>query len=338
MNRSLLALAVAVSLTACESSAGPDLSGVFVCGLTDAGLEGWFNDVWVAARDDVYAVGVDVATRTGVVMHWDGSRWTRLYEVQNIELRGVWGSSPHDLHAVGNDWGTDNVGLLLDWNGEGWTETRVPWMLLFDVDGMSPTEVYAVGIDAEFEGPPIYAFDGTAWTRLGAVDTYPGLLAGIRPFESELLAVSGSSLVAFDGARWGSRELPPLREDHAIDWRALWGSTPDDLVLVGSEYIYTPGNFGTHGVILRQTASGWERQELEAHFRGVWGDGTEVVAVGSDGTVVRWDGDAWVHVNTPTDAVLWDVHGVSMEAVVAVGGHWSDYHGRYDAVALHCGR
>lgn len=337
MTRSFTTLVLMAALAACDSATAPEPPR-FACQASSVGLEGWFNDVWVFAADDAYAVGVEVYERTGVVMHWDGAAWSRVREVPDMELRGIWASGPDDIHVVGNDWGTRHLGLILDWDGTAWAETQVPWMLMLDVAGTSAGEIYAVGIDAQFEGPPIYAFDGTRWSRLGA-EIYPIIISAIRPFPGSLMGVGGGGLMAFNGTSWAALALPALEENHAIEWRGLWGATPDGVVLTGAEYDYTPGAYRVSGVILRRTPDGWMRNELAYPMRSVWGDGGGgLVAVGENGSVVRWDGGAWSFVETAVDAPLWGVHGADMTAALAVGGHFSPTLDTYEAVALHCGR
>jgi hypothetical protein len=55
-------------------------------------------------------------------------------------LRAVWGSSPTDVHAVGDD------GLVLDWNGQGWEAPKIgAGKDLTGLWGTGPDDLYAVG-------------------------------------------------------------------------------------------------------------------------------------------------------------------------------------------------
>ena len=72
-------------------------------------------------------------------------------------LRGIWGSGPDDLFAVGEK------GVALRYDGRSWS--RIPTGFedkeLRAVFGMSPTEVYAVG-----ESGLVLRFDGSGWSQV----------------------------------------------------------------------------------------------------------------------------------------------------------------------------
>jgi hypothetical protein len=71
-------------------------------------------------------------------------------------LRGVWGSTPDDAHAVGEK------GVALRFDGRRWYRVETPTdRELRAIFGLGPTQVYAVG-----EGGLVLRFDGTRWETL----------------------------------------------------------------------------------------------------------------------------------------------------------------------------
>ena len=79
---------------------------------------------------------------------------------------------------------------------------------------------------------------------------------------------------------------------------------------------------GTDGTILRFDGSLWRRETSGAtqHLKGVWGSGGGYVyAVGEGGTILRRGSQGWVAMASGTTASLHAVWGISMTDVVAVG-------------------
>ena len=103
-------------------------------------------DVWGSGRDDVWAVGVrtDVVAstllETGVMVHWDGSRWRVAPTGAPQVLRGLWGSGPDDAWGVGQG--------IVHWNGAAWTEHRTSEFFIQTLNavwGNDRDDVWAVG-------------------------------------------------------------------------------------------------------------------------------------------------------------------------------------------------
>jgi hypothetical protein len=92
------------------------LAGVSMASVTDGWAVGWIGDV----NNNVYRA---------LLLHWDGTRWTRVpvsVPVGMTELWSVSAASAADAWAVGLQ--TRNLGnlLLLHWNGSSWSEAPGP--------------------------------------------------------------------------------------------------------------------------------------------------------------------------------------------------------------------
>lgn len=94
--------------------------------------------------------------------------------------------------------------------------------------------------------------------------------------------------------------------------RAIWGSAPNDLFIVGEA-----------GTILRYDGVRWYEMDspTTVALRSVWGTGpTDVYAAGDEGVLLHFDGAAWTPVPSPTDRLLIQLWGAPGDAdVFAVG-------------------
>jgi uncharacterized repeat protein (TIGR01451 family) len=80
---------------------------------------------------------------------------------------------------------------------------------------------------------------------------------------------------------------------------------------------------GSDGTIVHYDGAAWSAMDsgTTESLRGVWGSAsTDVFAVGSDGTIVHYDGTSWSAMSSSTTDELWGVWGSSGIDVFAVGG------------------
>jgi hypothetical protein len=184
------------------------------------------NEVWLAAPDDIYAVGYQ-----GTIVHSTGNGvWTSQPSGVSTRLLDIWGSGPNDIYAVGDG------GVVLHSTGDGtWTKQMAPTLNTFvGVWGRSASDVYAVGHGATILQS---SGDGT-WSRRESgvgVDLY-----GVRGVGSELfVAGAGSTILhSTDGVMWQAQELG----GGATMLEMFAGRGPGDIVVVGDP-----------GVIMRAT-------------------------------------------------------------------------------------
>ncbi len=228
-----------------------DLEGVWMAAPDDIFAVGWYTvlhydgvswsymggntiknlrDVWGFAPDDVWAVGT-----YGQVIHYDGSTWTDVPTGTLKSLRAVWGAAPDDLFVVGEG------ATILHWDGDAFTPMEPPdgvTATLESVWGRADDDVYAVGA-----GGTILRYDGTQW-----LDDSP---AG---YDATFLAVGGTE---HDLVATGSHELllgPMLAvpenispadggemgDEYAISWTTQPGPDPHFSYVD----ISVPGMFG----------------------------------------------------------------------------------------------
>jgi hypothetical protein len=310
-----------------------------------SGIRGWtpmtsgtradLPDVWGTSGTDMFAVGelplnddLDVAS---VILHWDGTAWTRQLRESNLSLRGVWGSSSSDVYAVGLGFFTPEA-RIFHYDGTRWDE--VPGFVsdseelsFASVWGSSATDVFAVGaaFDGTFDGSLIYHYDGTTWERMStptgispvledvwgssATDVYA---VGVDNFEQPSVGV----ILRYDGGAW----LPVLAEDNLF-LRSVWGSSATDIFAAGFRVEESGDDSRVIGTVLHYDGTGWSpmsvpRTEILNEVAGT--SAADVFVVGNLGTVLHYDGTEWTRMR-PTNRELLGVWAASPSDVFAVG-------------------
>jgi hypothetical protein len=137
------------------------------------------NAIWGSGSSDIFAVGgyADWSTLSnyGVILHYDGTSWSKMLSGSNFFFQGVWGSSPTDVYAVGayyQFYGPQSATIyskIYHYDGAGWNEmssTNVG--LLNGVWGSGANSVFAVGGNGS-----ILRYDGSVWNAMTSGTTNP---------------------------------------------------------------------------------------------------------------------------------------------------------------------
>ncbi|HET6750030.1 MAG TPA: hypothetical protein VFL71_12305 [Actinomycetes bacterium] len=129
-------------------------------------------DAWAVGWGSTSPFG---GTAVGIALRWDGSSWRSvpIPQPSPIMLFGVVTLAPNDVWAVGHTYlgGPHWVPSVLHWDGTAWSRATIPAFpsggQLRDVVALSPTNVYAVGLDGEgFNARSLVLhWDGGSWTR-----------------------------------------------------------------------------------------------------------------------------------------------------------------------------
>jgi hypothetical protein len=130
------------------------------------------GDAWAVGWGSTSPFG---GTAVGIALRWNGSSWRSvpIPQPSSIMLFGVAALAPDDVWAVGHTYlgGPHWVPLILRWNGTAWSRATIPAFpsggQLRDVVALSPTNVYAVGLDGEgFNARSLVLhWNGSSWTR-----------------------------------------------------------------------------------------------------------------------------------------------------------------------------
>ncbi|HSD72021.1 MAG TPA: hypothetical protein VLE54_04485 [Thermoanaerobaculia bacterium] len=238
------------------------------------------SGVWGSSSEDVFAVG-----SRGVVLHFDGRRWTRQASGTGKNLAAVWAASSTEAFAVGLD------GVILHFDGRGWeTEKSGTSKSLLAVWGASARDVFAVG-----RGGTILHFDGRGWTRQASPTRYDlNSVWGSSATDVYAAGLHGT-LIQFDGKKW-------FQKDPSFGWH--WTFTA--LGGISAENVYAGGGRRPsgqlsdevlEGVVLRSDRATWtpvrggESQVVE----GIWAVAPDEVYLAGPGIngleqVRRFDG------------------------------------------------
>lgn len=226
----------------------------------------------------LYAVGG--APDRGVVMQFDGQRWTQAALGVDVPLLNwVHASSVSDVTVVGNR------GTVLRFDGTRWSAQTTPTMEhLWGVWGASANDLWAVGGTGQLDGvPTILHYDGAAWTSVAL----PAIQrANVHAFykvwgssASDVYVVGQRGVVVhYDGVAWS--ELLVGASDDLV---SVWGTSASNVVIVGGR-----GN----GIISLWNGSQWRTQSLSPlpGLNGVWMRAPSVAhAAGTNGELVRID-------------------------------------------------
>jgi hypothetical protein len=135
-----------------------DLREIADVDLTDACHELSLQAVWGSGPSDIWAVGYAYPSPAGptLVLHYDGSKWTREPVTDTDGLFDVWGTAADDVWIVGSS------GITHHFDGTEWSKIAAGTSLYrFGIWGAAAADVWAVG-----NGGSITRFDGTSWSLL----------------------------------------------------------------------------------------------------------------------------------------------------------------------------
>ena len=293
--------------------------------------------IWGSAPDDIWVAGG--MALGDVLLHWNGSAWTRRMDAPILDthgLNGLSGNRPDNIMVHGRS------GALLRWNGASWRPMEGGVTAsLWAVSGSSSQDVFVVGTadtPAGGKHTGLLRADHGRWrladwrTGFGATDLWAAA-------PDDLYVVSGEELVRrFDGAGWSALPMGFV----GIALQGVWGADP--------AHVFAVGGFATAGgpVVFEGGAGGWSVLAFEPEvsdgdllavhgvsvddvmavgtgglavrrrpgtrtmdvlstgttetLRDVWmASATEAFAVGDNGTLLHWDGTAWTAMTAAGD-------------------------------------
>ena len=147
--------------------------------------------IWGASESAVFAVGNE-----GLILRFDGTRWSQQASGTTVDLVTVWGNSATEVFAAGPRYvAKGESGVVLYFDGTSWSEKLAKKEIGFTgVWGASATEVYAsyhTHLPALRGG--LYRFDGSTWSEVLAGPT-AGFFAvgGAGPGKSVVVGGLGS--------------------------------------------------------------------------------------------------------------------------------------------------
>lgn len=251
---------------------------------------------------DVWAVGT-----SGQILRKAPTGWQQVDERAGNNWTSVWGISDKDIWIVGDS------GRMRHWDGSTLADASVRASASVNftgVFGFSSTDVWAVGND---NGNPVvlHLVDG-AWVAgsFGDVSFYEArAIWGRAP--DDIWVVGYYNLMHWDGSRWSEVFTPGEGTLYAVH-----GTSDGQIVAVGDN-----GRIIRYNPNLVEPSWVYDTSPTQAHLYGLYSDGRadHMVAVGSDGMMLRYTGSRWVRVNSGVSNNIRGIWLNSLSNVFIVG-------------------
>lgn len=292
-----------------------------------------------AGNDSIFVGGSN-----GVILRWTGTRWTRESSGTSEAINSIWAASPSDVFAVGSNWtwlhydgsAWSRHEELTSWYWPpAQTDTSVTVLNFTAVGGFSDG---GSGIVWALDSQGMVNFLSTAtWPGSVAADDYWGLYGVIQdgmvavPVTAPDVTPSNwvnlwgawsdaqlnSYLVGRHGTivrdtlattNWGGVNVISMPDPAKEDLFAIWGNTDTgNFVSVGSTG--TVVFFTKAGDVANWTQATVNSNPVTADLFGVCGTSeTDVIAVGTGGLVLQWNGTTWTRIAQPFQETLVNVY------------------------------
>jgi hypothetical protein len=270
-------------------------------------LSGSLMSVWGTSADDVWAVGGDPGDGP-MVIHWDGSTWTRLDTGSRGDLWWVHGFDGGPVYMGGKD------GRIFRYDG-AFTLMPTPGVqTVFGIWGSSPSDVWAVG-GREGGGGGAFAWrlDGDQWVDAAG---FPAELADKALWKMWGSGADDAWMVGDGGTavHWDGNGLEPVN---------LGGGESLFTVHYADGVYAAVGGFAT-ALVFENGGSSWDRVD-DGSFAGMVGvclvDGGRGFAVGNFAAFLERTDGVWSEAEGPATSET--LHAIWVDpdgGLWAVGG------------------
>lgn len=256
--------------------------------------------VWAASEDNVWVVG-----DRGLLAQWNGSEWTKLGVApdQTAPLFVVWGTASDDVWIGGHNvilhwhgtwtvktttfdvytihggsaddvWAGGADGALLHWDGATWSaKASNTTKHLVDIWATSATDARAIAAESNGVNPSLHAWNGTAWSLVGAIDFASGIWASSA---TDYWRVGDGTIYGPSGDEWS---------DANTTLRSICGVSATDIWAVGSPLSPNAGIVRHYDAMANWSAATTVVRDailldVYAHLSSAW-------TVGSSGVVLK---------------------------------------------------
>lgn len=267
--------------------------------------------VWGTSAQDVWAVGGDPGDGQGpLVLHYDGSAWTRLDSgKREADLWWVFGFEGGPVFMSGDG------GTILRYEDGEFTPLETPGLsIVFGMWGAAPDDLWAVGGNLGGGSGFVWRFDGETWAEVEQPEEMNGTdtvwkVSGLASDDVWMSATAGKTL------HWNGASL---------DFEAVPGTDASFTSIAGNSERFVAVGGQQDGAIYENAGEGWEpalsgEPEL---LTGVAVSSDAAYAVGRYGRVLRRESDGWTGEPQSTEESL---HAVWIDpdgGVWAVGGNF----------------
>ena len=219
---------------------------------------------WAAGSNDLFVGG-----EGGVILHWDGDKWTDMATPTHKTIYGLHGLSSKDIWAVGGDGYTLNQSercLIMHYDGSQWTNVTPPnysgWTYPANaVVATSATDVWIT----HSGGPSLMHWNGSQWDFVLLPSSLEGYFTALAAVGSSHLFVAGThgQILHYDAGKWTVEQKTENGSFSTDLLQSIWGA---DL-----SHVYAGGN---NGQLYRRKGDGtWENTGLPT---GSWSDDNNI--------------------------------------------------------------
>jgi photosystem II stability/assembly factor-like uncharacterized protein len=264
--------------------------------------------IWGSGASDVWALSYDRA------YHYDGAKWTGTMLPTEYYASDIWGSSDHDIYAVG-DWRND----LLHYDGSTWAPIEGPatyYTQYSSIWGSGPRDVWIAGAS-----DTVGHFDGTSWRTVKCPTPYSDRVIAVSGTgANDIYFQCGSGVIHYDGETFVHLDGWPLAQYIKNIWAApgaLFCACSEGMIVayegsdckavVGGQYLNlndvwtdAPDNawaVGDMGTILHFNGGRWTDESdpsiTDLGLEAIGGTRANLYAVGFRGIILHYDGTAW---------------------------------------------
>ena len=277
------------------------------------------SDVWAVGEA---SSGQPFALSKILIVHWDGTAWTRVPSPgptsMGITLNSLSMDSATDGWAAGVGLpraGNNTTGLAMHWNGTSWQQVTVlPAFNFTGVKSFSPTDATAVGDDktaSHTYRPAAFAWNGTSWVLTAFLPTPSGVPAS-HAGVSSLSAPSATDM-------WAIGSYYTTQRSNNLAWH--WDGTRWTVMAPPSPGVPLIGVSGLTGVAAFSPADVWA-VGFAATKNCAYNCIYQTVAV-------HWNGTRWTRVATPDpgganqSSILFGMGATGPSDVWAVGRYYT---------------
>ncbi|MEA3435396.1 MAG: hypothetical protein U9R43_02950 [Thermodesulfobacteriota bacterium] len=202
------------------------------------------------------------------------------------------------------------------------------------VDPLDSQHIFAGG--GNFYAPKVF---GDLWESPDGGDNWDRNPLSLNDIiVNDVLVDPVSADIIYAGCGYSGGTLVPLYKsiDKGVTWAESYEGIPDKAILLKNLWGSSGTDVfavGSDGTVLHYDGNNWSSMTsgTTEHLNGVWGSsGTDVFAVGLNGTVLHYDGNNWSSMTSGTLEHLYDVWGSSGTDVFAVGYNGTVLH--YDGI------
>jgi hypothetical protein len=229
------------------------------------------NSIWGVAHDDFWI------TESGVPYHYDGQTFTLS---QSPPIGGLAGTAANDIWAIG-------INQIVHYDGTSWTAVQPTDAnaLVTIAGGLAPHDVWFL---ANRTAPHSYTlhWDGTAFTRYDQPLVEQPTSSQSTYLDSRLLVPAESG--AFYEMQPTNPLLVPALHATSQGYNQIWPDIDGTFWVAGIGAVFHVDehdqvNYESTGMTLNMSSiSGARMQDL-----------VEIIAVGQNGTIKRFDGASW---------------------------------------------